>query len=530
MGVLVLLCRTGERLEATLQGTWGALVRWTERHRRWVLVPGLLAASVLATGLVYWAGARWGPAATSDGLTYMLLARNIAHHGRAGFLQPDGRWQIVTLWPPGYPLFLAALMPWAGEAARAAWWVNLVAFPLFVLLMAREGLRGTGHPIPTVALALFMALAYPVLQIYAWVRAETVFLVQILLFAWALEAWMARPSRSRAVLAGLVAAWATTVRWVGVAFVPWGATVWWWHRKARHDPRGWSDLAGFLAAALVPMAALFLVSKVASGTLTQRTLGWHPPTRENWLLAARAVGEWVAPAFREYSAQGWAAIAVGTVLAAAGLAFAGRWASVRKGLASHDLPAFLTLWGAWAVWYPVILIAAITLLEPNVLLRARFVLPEAMALALLAFAGAWHWLRHRWWTALLLALVWGYLMLTAKAYAGFFIPRWHMQGALWRSAEVQTHPAWPRLRDLPLDVTFYTNKWLEVYFYTDHPAYAFTVLPADLSGACSVVVYVGFGETPSARQTHVRALQARFSLWFAEEPIWVFRAGEPPCP
>ena len=496
-------------LERNLRHMWQAFLAarfW--RGRGWPVLVWLLTAS-LGVGMVYWAGVRWGPGATTDGLIYLTVARNLRWLGRAVVLQPGHRWETVTLWPPGYPLSIAGFLPLAERlfpqaprglwdppeaAARAAWLLHMTALAVLLALAVREVHRVTRHPLPTAGLALLVATAFPVLRMYTWVHSETVFLVQMFLAAWSLQAWVETPaSRRRAVLTGLLAAWAVAVRWVGVAMVPWMLTVYLTQARGRRDRVA---LLAFLAAAGLPVAGLVLATVLASGAVTGRTPGWYPPRYADWLRAARTVAEWVQPPFQELPDALWF-LRAGMVLAAAlGVILAGVWALRRDPVDRDEAAryrAFLFLWSAWVLWYWTVFLASRTVLEPKVELKLRLLVPVYVPLLLLVGVAAWVLVRERWWLVPLVLLAWLHLLRTARAYDDFYIPLWHRRGAAWRTAALQTTDLWPALRRVPPQVAFYTNKWVVVDFYTARPTYPLLSSTSlkDLKETCALFVLVG---------------------------------------
>ena len=535
------------------------LYRWTEQawlrfafapwwqHPGWVLL-GIGLGVMLGVGLVYWSGARWGPGATTDGLTYLILARNLQRFKAVGFLTPSGGWEPVTLWPPGYPLAIRALMPFThGDAVQAVRWLSLAFLALLVALVAREVYEATHHAFPTVAVTLWAATAFPILRMYAWIHSEEIFLVQILLASWAVTAWLRRPSYRRAVLAGLLAAWATSTRWIGVVFVPWMLTAFYLGGGREAIRSKMRQVLAFLLAAGVPIGALFWATKVASGNVASRKIGWHPPSAAKWRVAAQTVVGWVTPPFREYT-DAQLALRAAIILGAAALLVAVALYRLRHaspGEPGHAQKFFLQRWAAWVLWYIPTLIVAITLVAPQVWMHLRILSPAFLGLLLLVGVAAWGLLARRWWGALLLLVLFVQVMRVNKAYDSFFLVyKWHRQGALLRSATYQKAEIWSLLRALPPEVTFYSSKWRETYYYTDRPAYAldaniprtpedFRQLAHQLQGTCTALVVVTIYNSPEQdpnTRALIQGLTAYFPLWRQVEGGLVFTAPAPSCP
>ncbi len=552
---------------ARLQRLWERLHKarlWQRPFWAWL---AWALGSLLADGLVYWSGQRWGLAATTDGLTYLILARNWYRFGVIGFARPEGGWQIITLWPPGYPLALAAVLGLGWQPVeRAAWVLNLVLVSALLALVARAVFAVTRHAWPTLALTVALAVAYPLLHIYAWVRAETLFLVQLLLAGWALAAWQEHPSARKAVLVGLLAAWAVTVRWVAVAFVPWAAWVAWaeHHRIVPAERR--RQAIAFALAAGLPIAGLFLATRVASGAMAQRRVAWHPPSPANWWRLVETLAGWVTLPFRHLSPASTVGRAAALVLLATGVVVL----AYRRGQMSTEPRVRAWRWLArrWGLWIPVyfgVLVAAISLVAPFVWLKLRLLLPIFVPLVLLVGVAAWRLLSPRWWSAGLLLVVWLSWLRLAKAYDVFYARKWHNQGGGWRSEVVQTSPLWAAVRHLPEQVLLYSNQERVLAFYTDRPAHLLTgqppmkhgqaldcdpitgrcrplagytqpdqwaaLLAQHLQGRCAAIVIVGDPTQEPRLEPTVADLRAHFPLvWQAPTAGLIFAAPAASCP
>ncbi len=537
-------------------GIWSRLQREWQRLRemavwRWGgwAVAVALGAAALAVGLVYRSGQQWGPGATTDGLTYMLLARNLRRFGAVGFLRPGGGWEPVTLWPPGYPLLMAWFMRFTqGNEVQAARWVNLIFLGALVGLLVRELWATLRHVFPVALATLWLATAFPLLRMYAWVHSEAVFLVQVLLVAWAMAAWRRSPTMRRAVLTGLLVAWAVTVRWIGVALFPWVLSVtWWWvRRRPALRQRLWPQAVGFLAAAGVPVVALLWASRTASGKLASRTVGWHPPSAAKWHRAAETVVSWVTPPFQKFSTTALVGGALLLLVGALGLGVWAWWKARQEPLEEADrIRGFLWQWGTWAFWYWAVLLVAMTLVEPGVWMHLRILSPVFLAFGLVVGVGLWQVLARHWWGFVVLLYIFARLLQVNKAYDAFFLWRkWYNQGALLLSRAVQTADMWPALRDLPPQVTLYSNKWRETYFYTDRPANPLicpseedeeawvTNLAQQLEGQCAVLALIAINTTvdqDAQVQCLQRLLAPVFPLDRSLESGLIFRAPRATC-
>lgn len=435
-----------------------------------------LAAIGLGLGLVYKATENWGPGANSDGLTYLVLARELHRRGRYGFPLPHGGLDPVSHFPPGYPLAIAVFMTFThGDEALAALAVNMASLALVLALAAYEVYRATRHLFPTATTVLWLGVSFHLLRMFAGVWSEALFLAQIMAMAWAMERWRQRAGPSRSVLTGLLAAWSVSNRWLGLVLPAWTLVylAWAW-RKQR--PTGWKQQVGaFLAASGGPILGLMLASRLADGAVASRTLGWHPPDTQRWLQAAYTLASWLVPHYRTFTPQEAVVRSAGLLVGLGLLVFLARIqapAFPQRKRNLEPLEAFFVRWGSFAVLYALGLVTAIAFLDASTPMDWRLLAPEHLALSLLAGVAAWFALARWWPLALVLLWAWVHMMRTAKVDDEFFLlGRWHRAGALLRGEGWQTLDAWPALRSLPPKVPVYTNEREETLYYADRPAF-----------------------------------------------------------
>lgn len=438
-------------------------------------ILGVAAAIALGVGLLLYATWNWGPGANSDGLTYLVLARHLQRYRAYGFLLPDGSWQPNAHFPPGYPLSIAFWMPLTrGNEATAALLVNLVSLALLISLTGWEVYRVTRHLWPTLALSLWLAAAFPLLRLYAWVLSEGPFLTWILITAWALRRWLHHLQWRHALLLGLILAWSVYLRWIGVALLPWVAMEMLLAYRQKGLPwRSWR-LWLPLAVASLPVTGLFLASRMVSGALASRRLSWHPPTLEKWQQAVDTLNQWISPPFAEFPPDQTLARVMGLLLVSA-LVSLGAW--VRLCPVSTSPPTlteartWIARWWRMALWYIVTLVGAITLMDASTPMDWRLLAPLYLSLTLALGIAAWYLLTPWWPTALLLALVWAQGMRLQKTYNEFYLRLWHRQGAILRSQVWQTADIWNLVAKLPEHLPLYTNEDIELRYYTNRPSW-----------------------------------------------------------
>lgn len=454
------------------------LQRLTAWMARWVQLPwwrrpflALLLALppvALAWYIVLWLTARWGVGADSDGLAYFVLARSLAAGRGYGYPTLDGGIRPMTHFPPGYPLHLAALLPLTGgDEARAALLLNLAALAALVLLAAAEMFRATRHVFPSVGLAAWLAVAIGTHFVYPWALSETVFLPVIFLLAWALHRWEAQPLPARGVLVGLLAAWATYLRWVGLVTLGWVALAGWLAWPRTPWPQRLRRLIWPLLGGLAPVALLFWVNATLAGSATNRALRWHPPHADQWLQLWATLQAWLAPFYHRLPgpAAWWTAL-----LLAAGVS------GVLWGLltARHhgDTPllALYRRWGLFTVIYLAGLVAAFTLVDASTPWNTRILSPLFPALSVLGVAALWQALRRHPWLVTLAVVLGLVFLLSAFRYTRRTLGPTRLGGGKLRMGRWQKADIWPVLRRLPAATPVLTNELEETLYYARRPA------------------------------------------------------------
>ncbi|NPA06443.1 MAG: hypothetical protein GXO54_03465 [Chloroflexi bacterium] len=424
------------------------------------LLPGLLVAG----WIFYRATQTWGLGANSDGLTYLVLARNLARGWGYGRPTPLGGWKPMTHFPPGYPALIAGLMRLAAvDVDTAAWWLHAC------LALAVPGLAGllvfrtTRHLAPAAVVTFYLGLAYPWQRIVTWVFSEAPFILLVLLTGWALARWHERPSRGRAAwLAGLAAA-GTLVRWIGGVLFFWVVSS--LIRRAWHTRHLRGSIIVLLLGYTLPVAAWVLRNRLVAGNAVNRPLAWHPPGFEKWRVAAETLADWVRPWYATRTpSQTWA-LAATVVLVSAGLVL---WAWHREPAIRPDLGRWLAFIG----WYLFGLVGAITLVDASTPMDWRLLAPVFVVLVIVLALASWVTLARHWVTILLLIWVVYRLARITWTYDGFYLlDRMHHIGGALRNRAWQTAAVWHGIRRLPPDVPLWTNELPETLYYTDHPAF-----------------------------------------------------------
>lgn len=102
------------------------------------ILPGLVAV-----GLACYATA-WGPWTFSDGVGYMISAKNLVNGPGLGLVTFSGEFEPLVSHPPAYSLCIALLFRLGLPVVEAARWIDVVAFGLFASVVPALYSKTTG--------------------------------------------------------------------------------------------------------------------------------------------------------------------------------------------------------------------------------------------------------------------------------------------------------------------------------------------------------------------------------------------------
>ena len=237
--------------------------------------PGFPAvAAALGAGLVLARQATWGVGLGPDGINYLAIARNLL--AGEGFTDFDGG--VSTLWPPLWPLLLAASGLGILDPIRVAGPLNAALFGLAVLVLGRYLERRLESRFVARWATLVFALSAPVAEVARQAMSEPAFLLFSILALIATDRFFETAGadgdgdRSLLFRAALWSALAWLTRYLGVALAASVALLLLLRRRrARPLRTRGADAALYAAVAAAPMALWLFRNLRATGSLTGHT-------------------------------------------------------------------------------------------------------------------------------------------------------------------------------------------------------------------------------------------------------------------
>ena len=210
----------------------------------------LAGIAVLGAGLVLARMATYGVALHDDSVNYIATARHLLEG--QGFANHQGG--FYKMWPPLYPLLLAAVSLGIFDPLDVAGPLNLALFGLTIFIVGQYLRRRLAYPLLAVGASLVVALAIPLAGLAAWALSESLFILLATLALMQTDRFLAGGHRAALLAAAVFSALAWQTRYIGVAvpvavglllLTQSGAA---WPQRAKH-------IALVAAVALLPMAA-----------------------------------------------------------------------------------------------------------------------------------------------------------------------------------------------------------------------------------------------------------------------------------
>lgn len=328
---------------------------------------------VAAFAWVLAATARWGPGVSSDGVTYLSLARSLAA-GR-GLVRFDGA--TVSSWPPLYPWLLSLGVRTGLEPSDAARLVGAVSAAVAVAALVALLSRATRRP-AWAACGGLLAFASPVLwRTFSSAWSESLFVALVMTACWLAGRSPERRTRD-VLLLGAVAGLTCLTRWVGVSLV--GALALWLLGAPAAPRERWRRTAVFAGTAALGPALWVLRNLAVVGSPFGGRGGGYAGLGRN-------LGEYLENLGATLGLGGIGA--PGPPLAAAVL-LGSCFFALRAWLRDRDVAAPVPVAAAFLLLYSATLVGVASWTPVALLSRVRFGAPLWLPLVVLLVVGASH--------------------------------------------------------------------------------------------------------------------------------------------
>ena len=254
--------------------------------------PVLVGLALLGAAALIWSMPR-GAGLDYDSPFYLTAAENL-RNGRGLYWEGEGGQLFPLLhYPPLYAMVLAFLILMGLDSVSAAAWVNIVCFAGTVGLTGWVIYHFTHQAWPTLAGTLTALLSPILVGVHLEALSEPLFLVLLVGCLGLLAEHQHRARTGILVASAGLAGLAYLTRYVGLAVVATGVVAILVDRR-RPLGRRLKDLAIFSAVSLLPLLVWYVRNWVLTGSLTNRTITFHPPTLDSLRLGVFTLAGWLS--------------------------------------------------------------------------------------------------------------------------------------------------------------------------------------------------------------------------------------------
>jgi 4-amino-4-deoxy-L-arabinose transferase-like glycosyltransferase len=440
----------------------------------------LLAIFAFSATAILYISTPAGAGLANDSVAYIAGARSILQGKGYSDIWLDSTLEAITHYPPLLSLSLSALGLLGIDPLRGARLLNILLFGVNTTLVGLLGWRMTRSRAAGLWVAGFFLLNASLLRVHVFAMSEPLFLFLSLLAFLLIDIYIAgRQKPVWLILAGLAAGLAFLTRYSALALLPTFIVALFLFRKDPAETPGtghqtWrAGLAAtglFLVGAIPPIAAWFLRNSLVAGNATNRTFQFHPITPENIQPGFYNLSQFLMPVepWRQVLAKsglfGWIIAILGLIML--------YWLAVKTWemifRPAHVQPAPVTFTTTLYLFaYLGAVLFSMSFFDASTKLQPRILAPLYVAfMLLLAAFGIWLWRQNK---RLLKGLV------TVLAVVALAISAYGDTGAVadFKTAG-QGYASWKwhdslvmaSLRDLPADITIYTNTPPAVYLVT----------------------------------------------------------------
>jgi 4-amino-4-deoxy-L-arabinose transferase-like glycosyltransferase len=185
---------------------------------RWITIGVIILFSLIGAGVMFFA-TRWGPWAYSDGVGYIVNARNLIRGDGLGLWRASGRFVLTSHHPPLYILTLASLGMFGVDPLIVARGLSVLLFALMILVIGLSTFAITKNGLLAISLS-GVTLSFPILiELYSGVMSEGLFFLLGFSALMAAILGAQKGDMKYLVASGILSGLAFLTRYIGVGFV-----------------------------------------------------------------------------------------------------------------------------------------------------------------------------------------------------------------------------------------------------------------------------------------------------------------------
>lgn len=258
--------------------------------RRRPLVVTVLALAVIGMGMTLYAS-YWGPWAFSDGVGYLVTARNVVEGRGFGLYRPSGAFIPTVTHPPLFPFLLAVLSGATGDVLQAARLLNALLISVLVTAVPLLFRRIVGLSSLAAVLGLLLITHPGIILMFLSAMSEPLFVVAGTTSLLMICLYLSRPKRRSLALACGFAAAAMLTRYVGFAYIATAAVALLFLDRRGPGRQRLLRAAAYSAAAVLPTLVFVAYWMLTPYARTIRSFSLPPSLGESISLFIRRVAQ-----------------------------------------------------------------------------------------------------------------------------------------------------------------------------------------------------------------------------------------------
>jgi hypothetical protein len=233
-----------------------------KKYVRIITYLAIASAGLVAAGMVLKATYLYGPGLSSDAISYVTTAKNLAE-GR-GFLSYDK--EPYVHWPPLLPSIMAAISFIGLSPMQAARFVNAVGFGLIVVLSGVLFRQKISSQLLVVFGVTVVLMSHTLLRVSVYAWTEPLFAVLTILFMLCITKFLEEERKSYLIAASVLAALSCLQRYLGIATILAGGVLLIFFVKENGRLKKVKNAAVFGIISFVPLAVWLIRNKIAAAT------------------------------------------------------------------------------------------------------------------------------------------------------------------------------------------------------------------------------------------------------------------------
>lgn len=429
-----------------------------------IVLPGLAAFVLLQ-----YATRPLGLGVSHDSVFYLSAAQNFM--GGDGLSWPAGGGELkpLTHFPPLYPVILGLIKGLAGGLRPATRYLASILYAGNIILISSSiYLLSSSTRVAVVGGAV--ALVSPVLlDIHLDTMSEPLFIFFALLSLIFLGFFFREYRTGTLVGSAAFASMAFLTRYVGTSLVLSGmVSIWLFSQRSAQDR--WRNALLFGGIAVAPNLFWYFRNYQLTGSLTNRILGFHLPTREHLHQAVDTISSWVIPDLSSGYVQLFVTLLVVMGGGALGVYFWRRTKSQTR----EDHPWEFLFFGNLVLFcasYALLLLTSITFFDASTPLSNRILSPIYFSTLILASAALTFLFRRipLFSTPIAIGTV---LLVIAFALQSRSVATENrtagrgFNSRMWRESETMME-----VRDFDPQAVIYSNEAFPIWYLAEIPAY-----------------------------------------------------------